>query len=198
MPYMSPSGTTAAVEYTPELDDSILAKSLNDISTKETEEIGQARARGVSGGLGDQAATGSEIGQVEAGAVSKTADTIGNFNMDVAGKKYSERMTNEARQWQDTERQKTEDFQKSLTEMGYAEQANQNQFNAGQQQEALHASYRGQLMGLATGLGGAALGGWAGSGFAMGGAGAAGSSIASEAPMSANDSFNYDQMMLSH
>lgn len=111
--------TPYAREMTPELNQSYLANLLNQTDKQESIDEGRARAEGVAGGLGSQLATGAEIGLAREGAALSKTDTVNRFNMDVAGKQREERLTDEERTFRDTERQKTEDFQKQMAQMGY-------------------------------------------------------------------------------
>lgn len=108
-----------ATEFTPELSKEYLASLLNPIDEQERSAIGNARQEGAAAGLIGQAATGSRIGAVEAGADRSRTDTIAKFNENVAGSERSERLTAEKEAYDSTEAQKDRDFRKSLTEMGY-------------------------------------------------------------------------------
>ncbi len=147
--------TPFAAEFADELSSQYLANLLNPIEEKEAEDVGAARREGAAAGLIGQAATGSRIAGAEAAAGKAENNAISGFNMDVANKKYSERMTDEGRAFQDTERQKTEAFQRSMAEMGYA-------FEASQNQGALNEAKRGQVLGAVSGVAGATLGGYLG------------------------------------
>jgi hypothetical protein len=144
-----------AQEFTPELSQKYLASLLNPIDESESSAVGKARAAGAAGGLGAQASTGAEIGAIEAGAERSKADTISRFNMDVAGKRRDERLTDESRTFQDIERQKQNDFEKQMSIMGYE---HDNAVAAG----AKHSSQQGQLAGLGLGTASNAIGGFFG------------------------------------
>lgn len=115
----------ASSVFTPELSAQVLASDLNTEEEGERTAVGNARKEGAAGGLVAQAATGSRIGAIESGATSAENADVANFNLDVANKSYSERMTDEGQAFQDTERQKTEAFQQSMAQMGYAFQDSQ-------------------------------------------------------------------------
>ena len=66
--------------------------------------------------------------------------------MDVADKKYSERMTDESRAFQASERMKQEDFEKSMPIMGYE---HENAMAAGEKHAAEQAALVGGAFGLA-------------------------------------------------
>jgi hypothetical protein len=137
--------TPYAQEYTTEFGPQYEASMLNQIDQSEGAALGQVRQKRSEGGLDAQASAGAEEGAIESGTENARASAVGNFNMEVANKKYSERMTDEAQAYQDTERQKQEDFQKSLTIMGYE---HDDAMQAGE----IHAAERGQLVGGAFGL----------------------------------------------
>lgn len=128
-----------AGEYTKELSESFLANLLNQKSKAQTTAVGLARKEGEAEGLVGQAATGSRVGAAVAEYDTGLDNAVENFNLDVAGKKREERLTDEERMYRDTERQKTEEFQKSLASMGYifqdqqreANRKERSQFNAG-------------------------------------------------------------------
>lgn len=164
--------TPYAAEFTDEMGPQYEASILNKINEGESDALGRVSANRQSGGLDADASAGAERGAIEAGATSARAGAVGQFNMDVANKRYSERMTDEARSFQDIERQKDEEFRKQLAIMGYE---HENAVNAGN----LHAAERGQLIGGLFGLAnplGASAGQWtaSGGGAAAAGGGAAG------------------------
>lgn len=144
-----------ATEFTPELSQGYLANLLNQTSEQEQEAIANSRREGVAGGDVGQAAMGSRIGAATDAYNKNTNAAIQGFNMDVAGKQYSERMTDEAQAFQDTERQKGEMFQNSMAEMGYA-------FESSQQDKSLKAAKDAMPWGVAGGVASAAAGGYAG------------------------------------
>lgn len=170
-----------AKEFTSEMNQGYLASLLNPIEQDEQASIARAKTEGAAGGLGMQAATGSRIGALEAGASTAREGLISKFNMDVAGKQREERLTDEQRTFQDLERQKTEAFQKSMTEMGYAFEDSQreakrksdNQFNtagfvSGLASGALSAGVGGYFGGLGKAKGLVAGGGNGGGGATYG------------------------------
>lgn len=108
-----------ASEFSPELSQAYLASLLNPIEERERAEVGAARNEGAAAGLVGQASTGTRIGAAAHNASVAEDNAISGFNLNVAGKQYDERMTDENRAFQDTQRQKSEDFQKSMTKMGY-------------------------------------------------------------------------------
>lgn len=108
-----------ASEFTPELSQDYLARLLNDNVNEEAAGVGRARQEGESAGLVGQASTGSRLAAVEDDFNRNANDAVGKFNLDVAGKQYGERMTDEERAFQDTERQKQDDFQREMTVLGY-------------------------------------------------------------------------------
>ncbi len=90
-----------APEYTtPELSRSYIDSILGGIDDQSRVDEGRAHAEAESRGLGGQAYEGSAIGQVRAGTQRAKAGAISDFNLEVANKKYSERMTDTARGWQ--------------------------------------------------------------------------------------------------
>ena len=135
-----------AQEFSPELGSQYLASGLNEIDQNEAVALGNVNAKRKAGGLDFQAAAGAEEGAIEAGVGKSRSDFINKYNMDVADKKYSERMTDESRAFQDSERQKTEDFQKSMTIMGYE---HDNAMAAGEKHAAEQAALVGGAFGLA-------------------------------------------------
>ena len=138
-----------AAEYTDELNQGFMANLLNQSSNAEAANVGEARKEGDAGGLVGQAATGSRIGAAVDSEDRAVGSAVANFNLDVAGKKYSERMTNEREAFSDTQRQKTEDFQEKMTNLGYQRSVSDREAqNAG----SLHAAERGTLTGTAVGL----------------------------------------------
>lgn len=148
-----------AREFTPELSQDYLASLLNNVDQEEQTSIGKARQEGASAGLIGQAATGSRIGAAEQNANLNRNATISKFNLDVADKQYGERMTDEQRTFQDVERQKQDDFQKSLAEMGY-------QFSDSQRAIEEHDKNLitgSSLLGLAAGAGAQGAGSYFGS-----------------------------------
>ncbi len=139
-----------APEYTPELSESYLGSLLAGIDDQGRIDEGRAHAELAARGLSDQVENvGSAVGAVRSGVARTKAGTIGQFNLDVANKKFSERMTDQARDWSVEDRnfgaaeaEKNRAFQKSMAEMGYRFQDEQNDFDAG---------------GFAAGLGGSVL-----------------------------------------
>ena len=137
-----------AQEFTPELSQSFLANQLNLSSNNEAAEVGRAHEEGEEGGLVGQAAEGSRVGAATDNANRNVNDTVTRFNTDVAGKQYSERMTDEREAFQDTERQKTEAFQQSMEQLGYSQRVqskeSDNRFNK-------ISAYQGLALGTLTG-----------------------------------------------
>ena len=82
-----------AQEFTSELSESYLANQLNLRSNQEAASVGAAHEEGEEGGLVGQAAEGSRVGAAEDNANKGVNDAVTGFNLDVAGKQYSERMT---------------------------------------------------------------------------------------------------------
>lgn len=108
-----------ATEYTPELNQEYLANLLNQNVNEEAANVGQARQEGEAAGLVGQAATGTRVAAAEDNYDKNINAAVTGFNLDVAGKQYDERSRDENYAFQDVERQKEEDFKKSLDEMGY-------------------------------------------------------------------------------
>lgn len=108
-----------AQEFTPELSEGYLANLLNQRNNQAAAEVGSARQEGAEAGLVGQAATGARVGAAVENQNKAIDDITSKFNLDVADKKYSERMTDEREAFQDVERQKNETFQRSMTEMGF-------------------------------------------------------------------------------
>ena len=146
-----------AYEFTPEVSRDYLSSLLEPIDEKERQSVGGARAKGAAGGLSSLASTGSEVGSIEANSGIAKNNAISKFNLDVADKKYSERQRDEQEAYQDTERQKSEDFHKMMTQLGYEhEQA--------QEAGSKHAFEQQQLIGI----GGSIIGSVAGAGIGKG------------------------------
>lgn len=164
MDYQNPTGM--AEEFTPELSQSYLASLLNPIDEREQSDVAEARREGQLGGLVAQAATGSRVGAIESQDAQLRNQTINRFNWDVAGKQYGERMTDEARAFQDTERRKAEDFKTEMASLGY--QFDVGSLSARQGFEKDQAR-QGLVIGSLLSLGSQAAGKYAGS--KMGGGG---------------------------
>lgn len=146
-------------EYTPELNDRYLASILNPIEEQRGQAVANARREGEAGGLIAQATTGSRIGAAEAAYGKAKRDAISGFNMQVAGMKRGERLTNEQRAYEDEQRRKTEKFQRELAAMGYAfADATRNNEN----RNAHVTGYQGLVAGIVPGLASKAIGGYFG------------------------------------
>lgn len=143
-----------AAEYTPELGQEYLANLLNQNVDEEAANVGRARNEGEAGGLVGQAATGTRIAAAENNYDKNINAAVSGFNLDVAGKKYDERRHDEDQSFQDTERTKTEDFQKQLAQMGY-------NFQDSEREAMRKADNQFNGVGFFTGLGTAAAGGFA-------------------------------------
>ena len=177
-----------APEFTPELSSDYLQSLLNPINEEERQNVGAARREGAAGGLAGTAAEGSRIGQALFGGEQQKQSAVSNFNLDVAQAKRGERLTSEDEAFKDTERQKQEAFQQSLTEMGYA---HENAIAAGQK----HAAEQGAIFGGITNLASAGIGGFFGglgkaAGAAGAAAGAAGSAAGSYEASKSEDEFD--------
>ena len=174
-----------AQEFTPELSSDYLQSLLNPINEEERQNVGAARREGAAGGLAGTAAEGSRIGQAIFGGEQQKQSAVSKFNIDVAQAKRGERLTSEDEAFKDTERQKQEAFQRSLTEMGYA---HEDAIAAGQK----HAAEQGAIFGGITSLASAGIGGYFGGlGKAAGAAaGAAGSAAGSYEASKSEDEFD--------
>ena len=144
-----------APEFTPELSSDYLQSLLNPINEEERQNVGAARREGAAGGLAGTAAEGSRIGQAIFGGEQQKQSAVSKFNIDVAQAKRGERLTSEEEAFKDTERQKQDAFQKSLTEMGYA---HENAIAAGQKHSAEQGAILGAVTSLASGVSGGLFG----------------------------------------
>ena len=183
-----------STEFTPELTTDSLAALLNPGEEEERQRISNAKNEGAASGLVGQAAEGSRVGAIEAGAGRDRNSAIAGFNLDVADKQYGERRTSEQEAFQDTERQKEEAFRTQMMEMGYA---HEDAMQAG----AKHAAEQGEILGLVGGIGGAAIGGALGgpmgaSMSAAAGKGLAGTTPSEEPTPMSGDEVDWHTMMM--
>ena len=168
---------------------SYLAQLLNPIEQQGALDESRARAEGRAGGLGFQAAMGSQIGLAREGTAARKSATIAGFNERRAGLKRDERLTLEGRAYQSRESQKARDDQsilsRDLAEMGYIAQDKQREASR-------KSAAQFNAVGFGTGLISAGVGGYFGG---LGGAAGklAGGAIGSYASPDGSFSSQYAQ-----
>lgn len=152
-----------AFEFTPEMDERLLAGRLNSIERSASVDEGRARAEADAGGLMGQAQMGSKIGWARANAANAREDAMSHFALDTAGLRREERLTQESRAYGSSEAQKLRDFQEKLANMGYAHQRGmlsaQQGYERVQGQQGMITGGLFQLGASAIGSAGAAAGG---------------------------------------
>ena len=108
-----------AREFTPELNSRYLASLLKPYEEEERKLISAAGQRYQSGGLNSQAAYGAEVGAIEAGIATGRAKAVAGFDLDVANRRYTERLTNEQRSFDVEEARKHREFQEHMASLGF-------------------------------------------------------------------------------
>lgn len=115
MPYF-PAGVP---EYTKELSSDYLAGILTPLQQQEQVDEATAKSEGAAGGLIGKFTQAGKIQAARSNLGAAKASAVGNFELQAANAALGQRQTDEARQFQDTERQRTEDFQKQMQALGF-------------------------------------------------------------------------------
>ena len=159
-------------EYTPEMSAQYLTGRIGEIEAYGRQDEGRAVAEMASRGLLGQAQYGSAVGQARAGTAREKSRTIGDFNLRLAGLKREERMTEEGREYQSSEAEKSREFQEKLAVMGYQFRRGEREAMQGYQRvQSQQGAVVGGLFGIASSVSGAAIGAAMGAGGGGGGGG---------------------------
>ena len=144
-----------SMEMTPEVGQEYLASRLREIGLEGRQAAGQATAGAMARGLGGQAAYGSQMGQVQEGISAQREKTLGDYAYNVAGLQRQERLTDEERAYQSSEKEKDRAMQEKLAQMGYAWQSGEGEAQRGYGKVQ---GQQGAVVGALTGLASMGLG----------------------------------------